>query len=370
MRIRALLETTLGWLNDEGYRHLIRCRLAQAALEENEFEVAEGWLKECDVNSEVLELDSASRLIRAWLACRKQKADEVLEILGDEGAALPIVSYLQNEAQRLRVDAYESLHRSDAADRGFSLLAQANGIDAESECFSKNRLALETVRRAQCVRLAEVTDRRISNYRKKIAELGKRREQYTAYSATKPLRRVPLYALALAFCVWLVRCSYSVDPLGGAYGYVLCPKVCSECQGPARAVTEWVVTGPGEASTNGPQYFCQTPNHPVTGMSVSDLTRAMSSLSQQELGAFSAFSATFVVLLVGLLPIGALQSVRRAFHNKTQYDAVSRELHEAAERLGEPAPKAPHHLVPSLFMTGIVLGLTVCVAVILTLSTV
>jgi hypothetical protein len=334
-------------------------------------EVAEGWLKECDVNSEVLELDSASRLIRAWLACRKQKADEVLEILGDEGAALPIVSYLQDEAQRLRVDAFESLHRWDAADHGFSLLSQANGIDAESECFSKNRLALETVRRAQCARLAEVTERRISNYRKKIAELIKRREQYTAYSATKPLRRVPLYALTLTLCVWLVRRSFSVDPLGGAYGYVLCPKVCSECQGPARTVTEWAVTGPGEASTDGPQYFCQTPNHPVTGMSVSDLTRAMSSLSRQELGAFfSAFSATFVVLLVGLLPIGALQSVRRVFQTKTHFDVISRELHEAAERLGEPAPKAPRHLVPSLFMTGIVLGLTVCVAVILTLSTV
>src|SRR5512142_331222 len=29
LRARAVLETTLAWLEDEGYRHLIRCRLAE-----------------------------------------------------------------------------------------------------------------------------------------------------------------------------------------------------------------------------------------------------------------------------------------------------------------------------------------------------
>ncbi|HMA93384.1 MAG TPA: hypothetical protein VKP30_11905, partial [Polyangiaceae bacterium] len=256
MRTRVLLETTLGWLIDEGYRHFIRCRLAQAALEAGDLDAAEGWMTECDWAPEVLELDSALRMTRSWLACRRCRADDVLELLGGEGAPLPIAAYQQDEAARLRVDAFETLKQTDAATRGFQLLAAKNGLVAESERFALSNLAPQTVRAALCRGLAEMTRKRIVSLRTKIAELARRREQFTAKSATKPLRWLPVHAMALALAVLLVRCSYNVDPLGGSYGYVLCPKVCSECRGPTRTVTEWVDTGPGERGTNGPQYFC------------------------------------------------------------------------------------------------------------------
>jgi hypothetical protein len=370
LRTRALLETTLGWLADEGYRHLIRCRLAQAAIEENNLDAAEGWIQECDHAPEVLELDSALRLVRAWLACRRQQADDVLEILGDEDAHLPIVGYQQHEAGRLRVDALERLNRMEAAYRGFVVIAAANGIDEESERFARLNLAPQTVRRAQCVRLAEATERRLTKLRAKIADLSKRRAQLTAFSATRPLRMLPVYAMVLALCVLVVRCSYSVDPLRGTYGYVLCPKVCAECQGPTRTMTKWTETGPGERSTDGPEYFCETPNHRLRELSYDEFSMVTSSLAQQKLGGFSAFAATYAVLLVVLLPWGVLQSIRRALRNRVQYNALSRELAEAAQRLGEPAPPEPKHLWPSVVTTLLTLGVATLLAVSLALLTV
>jgi hypothetical protein len=370
LRTRALLETTLGWLEDEGYRHLVRCRLAQSALDAQQLEAAEGWISECDWAPEVLELDSASRLIRAWLACRRRHADDVLEILGDEGAHLPIAAYQQNEAERLRVDAFEAQNRMDAAYRGFQSLVQLNGIDAETESFTRCGLAPQTVKWAQCNRLAEVTQQRIDRLRRKVADLAKRREQFTIFSATKPIMKLPVHAMLLSLAVLLVRCSYSVDPLRGSYGYVLCPKVCKDCLGPARTITEWIDSGPGERSTNGPQYFCQTPTHRVAEMSTVELLAQLRELSRQELGPFSAFFATYFVVLVGLLPVGLLQSIRRALRNKRQMDVVSRELQETAQRLGEPAPTAPSHLGSSILAVAFTFGLAGIAALVLALLTV
>lgn len=59
-----------------------------------------------------------------------------------------------------------------------------------------------------------MTRKRIGSLRTKIAELARRREQFTAMSATKPLRWLSVHAMVLASAVWLVRCSYDVDPLG------------------------------------------------------------------------------------------------------------------------------------------------------------
>lgn len=356
LRIRTLLETTIGWLDDEGYRHLVRCRLARAALEEGDLDAADGWIKECDLAPEVLELDSASRLIRAWLAHLRHRADNVLELLGDAGTLLPIATHQHDEAQRLRVDAFEAMNRPAQALRGFQELAQKNGLDVETQHFTRHNLALETVRRAQCVRLAEVVQIRQTRLRKKIDELAQQREELTARSATVPMRRLPLIAAVLSIAVWLVQCSYDVDPLGGSYGYVLCPKVCAECRGPARTVTEWVETGAGERGTNGPQYFCQTPSNRVAELSAQELKLQLRNLSPHELGAFSAFAASYLVLLIALLPVGAIQSVRRALRNRPKYDALSAELQGLARQLGEPAPPAPAHLAGSLRASAIIVG--------------
>jgi hypothetical protein len=365
LRARAVLETTLGWLDDEGYRHLIRCRLAEAALEENDLDAAAGWVAECDLAPSVLELDSALRLVRAWLACRSKNPEGVLELLGDEGVRLPIAAYKQDEAERLRVDALEALNQNRAAYRQFCLLAQKNGIHAECERFTHGNLALRTVRAALCRRLGDVTEHRAANLKTKIAVLDKRREQLTAMSATRPLRRLPLYAMGLAFIVWLVRCSYNIDPLGGTYGYALCPEVCAQCQGPTRTVTEWVETGAGERGTNGPQYFCQTPTHPVQAMSAQELTASVREFKSQELGAFSAFFATFAMLVVMVLPFAILQSLRRANRNRIEFMTISSQLTVLAKLLGEPASRAPSHLARSIRLTVVTLGVVELAALLL-----
>jgi hypothetical protein len=171
-----------------------------------------------------------------------------------------------------------------------------------------------------------------------------------------PIKRLPLVAAVLSIAVLVVRCSYDVDPLGGTYGYALCPKVCAECRGPARTVTEWVETGAGERGTNGPQYFCETPGSRVAEMSAQELKSQLRDLSRHELGAFSAFAASYLVLLLLLLPVGAVQSVQRALRNRPKYDALTAELQALARQLGEPAPPAPVHLAGSLRATAIILG--------------
>lgn len=359
LRMRAHLETTLEWLIDEGYRHLIRCQLAMSALQDGQAEAAEGWLKECDLAPEVLELDSASRLVRAWLACRRGRADQVFELLGQPGAEPPIIPFRADEAQRLRVDALEARGRREEAYVAFHGLVRKNGLDAEIALFQAYQLAPKTValverdvRKEEMIALRhrqEVAEQeRIETLRNRMLQANRHRLRYTARSATLPLRWLPVGALLLFLPVFTLRCSADVDPLGGIYGYPLCPTVCPECRGPTRVYTTWVQTGSLKWSTNGPKYYCRTPTNRVADITDETLEATRVALRPYELGGFSSFMASVFILIPLLLPVGVFLSIKRAISNRAEAERISNQLRELAQELGEDPPEAPRHLWPSL----------------------
>lgn len=359
LRRRAHLETTLEWLTDEGYRHLVRCQLAMFALQDGQLEAAEGWLEECDLAPEVLELDSASRLVRAWLACRRRRADQLFELLGEEGAEPPIVPDRVDEAQRLRVDALEVQGRREQAYAALYGLLRKNGLEPEVALFQRFGLAPQTVvlveRDARREAMAALLHRRAVAEQERIAELRSRMSQaeqqrlrYTARSATLPLRWLPVAALLLFVPVFTLRCSADADPLGGVYGYPLCPMVCPECHGPTRVHTTWIQTGSSEWSTNGPQYYCETPTNHVADMTDQRLESGQTALSPYELGGFSAFMASVFILILMLCPVGVCLSINKAIKNRVEAERISNELRELAQTLGQEPPEAPRHLWPSL----------------------
>ena len=352
LRTRALLETTLGWLQDEGYRHLVRCRLSRAALDDGDIAAAQGWLEECDLAPEVLELDSALRLTRAWIACRGQRYPEVLELCGHGGVQLPVALHAQNELQRLGVDTLERIGQRDAAVQAFEALERKNGLDAEVSWFTRQQLAPATLAAIREIRRRqheayEATQQenrersRINKVEHDLKRAAKRRQRHTVRTATIPLRWLPVGALLFSAFVLTVRCSADEDLLGGVYGHVLCPRVCPTCEGPTRTVTAWSSTRAGEWTSNGPEYFCHAPGNGLRKMSSEQLESNRWKLNQYKLGGFSAFAASYLILLVLLIPVAIALSIRRALINRGQRAAIDIELEGLAASIGQQPPPPP-----------------------------
>lgn len=115
LRTRAVLETALDELDDEGHRHIVRCRLAREAALAGDQPAARGWLEECDPAQEVLELDGEYRLAAARIRLAEGDGAGALVQLGAQEGAVPIDPPHRLAFAELRVAAYEQAGQLHAA---------------------------------------------------------------------------------------------------------------------------------------------------------------------------------------------------------------------------------------------------------------
>lgn len=354
---RRSLEMALSALSDRGHQDLVRCRLAREELRRDQPAAAARWLDACDAAPEILDLDSAYREARGlWLAATGDLRG-VLALLGDNLEELPVAQEQRAVIAALRIHALEASGRHAEARVELGKAGEVVGAKEVGEALALGGWAPAARAADDCSRevsrAEEGEELRKNEWRARAAELDRllaaRRDARTGGRAlSAPLVGAPLAALLLwVFPITPIRCLCSADPFMGVQGNVLCPHLCEGCTGPYRVHTIWRHTGPGKSSTNGPQYFCRTPQNEVATMSDAEMDRHVSSLGKYELYAAPA-AATYLTLLVLLLPL-VLYAARKthmvSIARRERFEGQARALH--AELRASPGPDGA--TVPLLF---------------------
>src|SRR5690606_9227023 len=107
LRARAALETGLDTLDDEGHRHILRCRLALEAIRRKDGDAARAWIEECDPAPELLELDGELRYARARLALLEGNPHRALSEVGSQHLQIPTDSSHAADFAGIRIAALE-----------------------------------------------------------------------------------------------------------------------------------------------------------------------------------------------------------------------------------------------------------------------
>jgi DNA-directed RNA polymerase subunit RPC12/RpoP len=115
LRTRAVLETALDELDDEGHLHIVRCRLAREAAEAGDTAAARAWLSECDSTPEVLELDGEYRLAAARVCLAEGDGAGALQLLGAEERTIPVDPPHRLAFAEYRIAAQEQCGQLDVA---------------------------------------------------------------------------------------------------------------------------------------------------------------------------------------------------------------------------------------------------------------
>lgn len=350
---RAVLETALDLLADEGHRHMILCRMVAAAVRERDLVSAEAWLAECDGASEVAELDGAHREAQARLLAAKHDGGAMLAVLGARAEEIPVAPSFALPLSLLRAHGHELSGDDGAAYREVVDACKAHEDATVIAALAQEGLApraLASKRRADLAALAGKRD---------ALPLGLR-------ALTGALFSMPIFAFALLVAVTLPRCFFDADPFLGSHGYVLCPAACHGCDGPFRIYTEWEHNG-GEHSTNGPQYFCRTKTNRVATMTDQEMESSLHLLAPYELS-WAPAAATYLSLLVLLFPAAVVVAVRRHGRALLDRDRLEVELAELAAASGlDPPPRSPASAGPALRVALMALGGAVAVPLLIIL---
>mgnify|MGYP002632528245 CR=1 FL=1 len=366
---RAILETALDLLADAGHRHLVRCRLVTEAVMEGEHDAAAGWLAECDPNTEVLELDSTYREAAARVRLAHRDWEGVLAITGRTHHDIPVHPDHHRDVAYIRLHCLEQSGAAGEAHRLLRELVAQYGEETTLAGLESQGLAPRSVQnqRSQAQRYAAQEER--DDLRQRFAQLAARPER--AFSFFGSVRRVfitaPIWATVFFFLVLIPRCSFDVDPLLGVHGYALCPLACKGCDGPLRVVTHWNQTGPGEWTSNGPQYFCSSKSNGVANMSAEELDRRRSSLARYELH-WSPAAASWLVLLVVAFPWAVILAMSAHVVRARRRGRVERELAGLAEALGREVPEVDRPGFLGFLVRGAALVILVLAVVAIALS--
>lgn len=328
-RARALLETALDLLGDEGLRHLIRCRLAILALWSGDAPSAYVWLCGCDFAATELPLDSALREGQAQLAEATGDHALVLSLVGEAHLAVPIATGWERTCGALRVRALSALGRDDEADAELQrLIASVHGL-AIDEAVGKAHPVVLRHYRALLARAAADRDALPSGWAAVWGEMVK----------------LPYLAIAVLVLVTLPRVFFDADATGGAEGYALCRYTCADCRGPFRVYT-YVSRSAGSVSTSGADYYCSSPSNDVSALADSELAARHAALGAISLS-FAPGALTYLGLLGLLAPISFAAGVREHFAGaarRREREAALAALAAAAELpvpAPEPAPSKP-----------------------------
>jgi hypothetical protein len=338
---RAVLETSLDVLSDAGHRHIVRCRLATEAVMEGEFEAGAGWLAECDPATEVLELDSTFREAAARVHVAREDWDAVLSVVGRTSDDIPVHPLHYSDVAGMRVHCLERLGAAGEATSQLLVLCDHDGTPQTLDALEREGWAPLTVGRRRAERSRHAVRERREEHQERFELLVDKPARRFSFFGS--MRRVfitaPIWATLFFFLVLIPRCSFDVDPLLGVHGYALCPLACEGCDGPLRVVTHWNQTGPGEWTSNGPQYFCSSRKNGVATMSAEELDRRRSDLRGFELH-YAPAAASWLVLLVVSLPWAVVLAVSGHVVRMRRRRRVERELQQLAEAMGVEVPAA------------------------------
>lgn len=337
LKARAVLETALETLADDGHRQLVRCRLAVGAIEEGDLDSAAGWLAECDPYPEVLELDSAYREAQARLHTARGDGPALLNVVGPRVTDIPIAPEHQRSVALLRVHGLELAGHAAEADAELMRAGGDHGVVPLVEALRAGNLAPQVCERSG--------RRWLEN---KLSSLTGQRDMLPTnfIDALLPsLTFLPVIAALLLVPIAVVRCEADADPLLGVYGHALCPKVCDGCYGPVRVSTDWTNTGAGEWSSDGADYYCLSDKNEIAEFSDEQLEDARMSLEAYRMNALAAAGASYLILLALLLLLAPLQGVKRLWSSRAPIAELTAEIEDVAGQLRVPPPplRPPHY---------------------------
>lgn len=124
---RAVLETAIELVSDEGHRHILRCLLARYAVGAGEPDAAEAWLALCNPRPLDLRMDTAYRLAAATLATARRDHDAVLAILGED---TPLADAHALDCTLLQIHALEA---RGGGERAVALLEELEAREGDSD---------------------------------------------------------------------------------------------------------------------------------------------------------------------------------------------------------------------------------------------
>jgi DNA-directed RNA polymerase subunit RPC12/RpoP len=328
---RAVLETALDLLSDAGHRHLVRCRLARESISLGDLAAAEAWLQECDPAPELVDLDTAYRLAMAELRHAQRNPHGMLSVIGAQPGDVPIHASAQRDLGLLRAHALEVLGQQEVAVKQLRELAGTEGIDTIERELERRNLAPAVQQRLR--------EARRNGIRAQIAQRGA--EQAALPTGLRafagPLAALPIIAGLLWIPVAISRCTFDADPLLGAPGYALCPKVCPDCHGPWRIYTPWSHNG-GEHSTNGSRYFCPSDTNGMDELSTAQWESDWHKYQQYELDTAPAGS-TYLILMILAFPLVPLGATRVHLRSRRTRARLNEEMSALATSIGEIVPE-------------------------------
>ncbi len=339
---RAALETAAELLTDERHRHVVRCMLARMAAQHGDPASAEEWLETCNPRPTDLIMDTAYRFAAATSAAARNDTGRMLEVLGHRSGDVPFADREQLGCELLRVHAIELGGDARQALSEMQALGARYGLDAierRLRAFEPMRVCPDAFGRAGAAQSDAENDARLRaavREREKLA-LG-------LPAMTSIIRGIPFLALVMMLPVSVVRCSADADMLMGVYGVPLCPQVCADCEGPTRTVTIWTPSGPGEWTSDGAQYFCQTAKYPLGEWDSAAIEGAAYQMRDNEMGFLAANGATYLVLLMLASLLVPIRGYQRHTKNAARAERLDAQIRDLSQRLG----RAPPHVWPSV----------------------
>jgi len=359
-RQRATLETAAELLTDTRHRHVVRCMLARRAAQHGDAQAAVDWLATCNPRSTDLITDTAFRYASATLAASRNDPVKIFEWLGHRPGDVPLADRQQFACELLRVHALELSGRGAEAATDLRVWIARFGAEAVQGAI-RNHAPLELCPNAMAQALRDTSN---AKDEAQLTRLGAERAQLRlGLAALLPsLRRLPFLVLLLMVPMMVIRCAGDADPLAGSFGYALCPAVCDDCAGPTRTVTVWHQTGPGEWTTDGAWFFCQTPDMPLRDMSAAELEVRARDLGRAQLSGFAANGATFLMLLLLAFPGALISGVRAGMRNAKKAEPIDAQVAALAQRLGR-APPEPDKTMFLMRLPGALTPVAVCVGV-------
>ncbi|MGF1464879.1 MAG: hypothetical protein ACFCGT_01995 [Sandaracinaceae bacterium] len=333
---RAMLETAAELLDDARHRHVVRSMLARRAAQHGDRDGARAWLATCIPRPTDLRMDSTYRLAAATLATVERRPSEVLALLGDGSGDVPVADQLELEATLLRLHAREARGEGAAATAAVRALLEDPGVEATDQArraFAPLTLVPDAYADAAAARTREAAEAKLDAVRTARLRLNQGRTPFVRLTAS-----LPLMAFVLTGFTFTTQCTTELDPSLGAAGHWICPRVCDDCHGPVRTFTAWTQTGPGEWSSDGPEYVCDSSSRPLGAMSSSTIEDEAGELGEQRISGLAVFGGNQLLFMVALLPLIPLLGVVFHLRNAVRAKALDRELRDLAASLGQRPP--------------------------------
>jgi hypothetical protein len=134
VRSRAVLETALDLLRDPDQRDIIRCRLARAALVQEDISAFSAWMRDSNPHAIKLEVDTDYRCSMALWYLHEGDYRSLLVMVGSDRSEVPLAPH--EMVPCLRAHALAAKRRHDDARREIALFARERGVDVVARVWS------------------------------------------------------------------------------------------------------------------------------------------------------------------------------------------------------------------------------------------